>query len=65
MQLIHNNTTAELVRVTVEFLGYANVTEETEFDDSTWGGIKREWLPPKPKHIVGCISNDTTSQLNY
>ena len=36
------------MRVKVDLLGYANVTEEIELDDNKWGEMKREWLPPKP-----------------
>jgi hypothetical protein len=46
------NPHAQLVRAKTELFGYINITHEAETDDYTWGGIKKEWTPPKPNNLL-------------
>ena len=45
------NPRAELVRIKTDLLGYINIDTEIDTNDTKWGEVKREWLPPKPNEI--------------
>ena len=45
------NPDARLVRIKTDLLGYVNISNEIETDDTTWGKVKQVWDPPKPGTI--------------
>ena len=45
------NPLAQLVRVKTDLLGYINIDNEIQTNDTKWGEVKREWSPPKPGQI--------------
>ena len=45
------NPLAQLVRVKTDLLGYINIDNEIQTNDTKWGEVKREWSPPKPCQI--------------
>ena len=45
------NPRAELVRIKTDLLGYINIDNEIQTNDTKWGEVKREWSPPKPGQI--------------
>jgi len=51
LQIMKANPDARLVRIKTDLLGYVNISNEIETDDTTWGKVKQVWDPPKPGTI--------------
>ena len=57
------NPRAELVRIKTDLLGYINIDNEIQTNDTKWGDVKREWIPPKPSQI--CDVSKLTRTTKY